>query len=289
MLNGVGGLGQILRKHPSAQNDTSSQTFLSRAGYKLPVTMKPVSLVRKMARKVQRLKKKRKSSRFSLMESRQSTSSLKGYFAVKKKLSTSTPFRLAEEEFEMEHSVSPVQILQKKSRPDVKEVTAKQKKGDKKASEKFPLQLPAISFRRSFSPNSSESSFGTKISTLLEEHERQIKDLKSRQKQQLQMLLENLSGVAQRQETARRHPSPPPLALPQSPPPIDDFDSDRNFLMESQEEALPDRELTTGVEPKTPAPPSPLPASNARRTTRSTGRGRKWHGYESDQKGWWVV
>lgn len=261
----------FLREYPSAECDdcASSLTCLSRIEFKTAVvTMKPVSLVKKMSHRVQSVKKRRRSSRFSLMESRESTSSLKSYFEVRKKLSTSFE-KVDEYEFDQQSfgiSPKPAKKLKAEEKPQAQ-------------------KLDTFSFGNSVTPNSvtpntispdsksSDSSFGTKISNMLQEHEMQLKDLKSRQKEQLQILLQNLSRVDRRgSKNQRDNMCSPSVSLS-----LDNND----FAVGDPSTAV----VQVHEEPVTPQ----QDLSRHRKTPRRTGNGRRWHGYSPGTKGWWMV
>ena len=244
------------------------------------LTMSPAGgLVRNLANRVQKLKKRRRSSRFSLMESRESTSSLKSYYEVRKKVLPS-PFAQEDPKAPPELSVvSSLQLPEKKQR----------------IGERLPSPQPqpdTLSFPKSPSPHTSESSFGTKLTNLLQEQELQMKELKQRQKQQLQILLENLSRknlqTPEKLEKSCKSDSLPVSLGRESQPgsqPEIVFDPVDAYL--NIEEDIGLEEQINDVQAQT-TPPEQV-TDNTRKTPRRTGNGRRWHGYDPAAKAWWMV
>lgn len=151
------------------------------------VTMKPTGLVKKLSKKLSKahrqskLRKKRVGSRFSLMESRESNSSLRGLVDVKKNLSAVNFAGMSDRKDDSIGHRPKASPKAQKRRPRV---------------DATPKDLHVYSFdQRSASATStkSESSFGTKLSKLLQSHDAQVRGLKSKQKEELQALLRNIS------------------------------------------------------------------------------------------------
>ena len=262
----------------------SSLTCLSRLGPSPEVeeatcareaaVMKPAGLVRNLAQRVQKLKRKRKGTRFSMMESRESNSSLGGFADVRKNLAISSfPESDGEARGRGGNEDGAVAPVMKKARRAAEEHQSR--------PHRHAFSCESDTLR---SDTSGGSSFGTKLEGLLQRHEAQMRDLKSRQKGELQLLLHSVSkpdGGPRPREVQWRSPTP---ELPASSGSGLGFpDEDAGGLAVDQGAGGPCPPAST------PQPPPPPPASNTRKTPRRTGNGRGWHGYEKSSKAWWQV
>ncbi|QDZ18559.1 hypothetical protein A3770_02p10770 [Chloropicon primus] len=223
--------------------------------------MKTAGLVRNLSRRVQKAKRKRKGSRFSLMESRESNSSLKGLMDLRKNLSV-VSFAGVESDNGG--------LLGKPS--------------GRKQKRKEVQDASSYSFDNTPSGSTGpESSFGTKLQVLLQHHDTELQDLKRKQKDELQSLLYRANedhGDTMRSDPMDVAENDAASHSPTGSSLVPAADADRN-----------DDPLLAGEAPveeaRTPEQPQLL---NTRKTPRRTGNGRNWHGYgRAASKPWWMV
>ena len=284
------------------------------------VTMKPTGLVKKLSKKLSKahrqskLRKKRVGSRFSLMESRESNSSLRGLVDVKKNLSAVNFAGMSDRKDDSIGHRPKASPKAQKRRPRV---------------DATPKDLHVYSFdQRSASATStkSESSFGTKLSKLLQSHDAQVRGLKSKQKEELQALLRNISkkkeespkpqveegeeevvGCAPQLKDFRVLGQPSLFQVnsigeeKQSSLKLDGysnsqgcdlgpFDSIENNATAADDLGdVSERQEKCSDLWKPPTLPPAANVANMRKTPRRTGNGRQWHGYDSKAKGWWMA